>query len=131
MILGDNPVTYKLFPGFSTSLEKLLDRLLDSDLDLDRDLETDLPYLLYGEGDLEYLDLLEYDIVNNKEDPIDLCSSLYREEDAQCFRLLSLSLSSTTQNQDLIQTQKPDIDFLEWVTLITYTHQQKWSLHTV
>lgn len=62
VILGDNPVTYKLFPGFSASLETLLERLLD--LDLERDLDKDLLYLLYplygdGEGEGEYLDLLE------------------------------------------------------------------------
>ena len=66
VILGDNPVTYKLFPGFSASLDKLLERLLD--LDIERDLDTDLPYRLYGEGEGEgeYLDLLEYDIVTNR-----------------------------------------------------------------
>lgn len=56
VILGDKPVTYKLFPGFSTSLEGLLERLLD----LDRDLETDRLY----DGEREYLDLREYDICN-------------------------------------------------------------------
>lgn len=61
MILGDNPVTYRLFPGFSASCDVLLERLLD--LDLERDLDTDLLYRLYGEGEGEYLDLLEYDII--------------------------------------------------------------------
>lgn len=56
---AERPVTYKLFPGFSTSLEsQLLDRLLETYLDLD----TDLLYRSY-EGEREYLDLLEYDIV--------------------------------------------------------------------
>lgn len=59
MIRGDNPVTYKLLPGFSTSLDRLLDRLRYFDLDID------LLYLLYGEGEREYLDLLEYDIVSS------------------------------------------------------------------
>lgn len=53
VIRGDSPVTYKLLPGFSTSLDGLLD------LDLDKDLDTDLLYRLYGEGEAEYLDLLE------------------------------------------------------------------------
>lgn len=42
VIRGDNPVTYKLFPGFST------DGLLD--LDLETDLERDLLYR-FGEGE--------------------------------------------------------------------------------
>lgn len=61
MILGDSPVTYKLFPGFSTSGVTLLER--------DRD--TDLLYRLYGdgegEGEGEYLDLLEYDVIVDGE----------------------------------------------------------------
>lgn len=45
--LEDKPVTYKLFPGFSASLESmLLERLLD----LDKDLETVRLYQ-YGERD--------------------------------------------------------------------------------
>lgn len=32
-----------------------LDLALDRDLDLDKDLESDLLYLLYGEGEREYL----------------------------------------------------------------------------
>lgn len=47
----DNPVTYRLLPGFSTLLSRLLDRLLDNDLDLDKDLETERPYRLYGDGE--------------------------------------------------------------------------------
>ena len=63
----DKPVTYKLFPGFSTLESRLLDRLRDSDL------ETDLLYRLYGEGEREYLDALEYDITSNRRrhNPID------------------------------------------------------------
>lgn len=49
VIRGDSPVTYKLLPGFSTSLEALLDLLLETDLDL----EIDLPYLRRGEGEQE------------------------------------------------------------------------------
>lgn len=51
MILGDSPVTYKLFPGFSASRDTLLERL--PDLDLERDLDKDRQYRLYGEGDGE------------------------------------------------------------------------------
>lgn len=58
MTRADRPVTYKLFPGFSALLSRLLDRFLDTDLDLG---EAEGLYRSYGDGEREYLDLREYD----------------------------------------------------------------------
>lgn len=91
VILGDNPVTYKLFPGFSTSLDGLLKnklrihkiRIYASSYHLEKvgnqaskwflsrkylerllDLDRDLETDRLNDGEREYLDLREYDICN-------------------------------------------------------------------
>lgn len=84
---SDNPVTYRLLPGFSTSHEGLLSarsqkmriRTIECNkrteqwdpkgrsmvnlrhyLDFDLDLDTDTLYRLYREGEREYLEILQH-----------------------------------------------------------------------